>query len=322
MQVVYGNSPSASEPRRVAALGVFDGVHLGHQKVIKQLLRWARELGALAEVITFDRHPRTVIEGGYAACVNSLRHKLLLLERYGVERCRVLTFDSDLAGLEAETFARRVLRGAVGVVTGYDQRFGRDRRGDVGVLREVGAETGYDVRLVAPVEVGGRPVSSTLARRSVEEGRLDEVAGMLGRPPSLLGTVVRGVGVGRRLGFPTANLDVGGELLPPEGVYHTETVVPGAGRLVSATNLGKRPVFGRPPAWRGPSVVEVHLLDFEGDLYGKELEVFFLERIRDEVGCESERELARLIEADVKRVRERADTGGSAGRSQSREPSV
>lgn len=307
METLYGNDPPPPTPPRVLALGVFDGVHRGHQAILHCAREWARAEGALAEAITFDRHPTQTVGARpdeAPRCLTSLRHRLLLFEGLGLDRCRVLTFEPDLARMPADAFMRRFFAGAAGVVMGYDQRFGRRREAGAESVRRMGEAMGFDVRVVAPVEVHGAPVSSTRIRRAVERGDLALAADLLGRPLSLLGRVVRGDGRGRRIGFPTANLDLGGEIHPPEGVYLTTCRTP-AGRYPSLTNVGRRPTFARGRAWTGPAIVEVHLLDFEGDLYGAQVEVFFAERLRDEVACGSPEELQRLIAQDTLRARER-----------------
>ena len=313
METIYGKEALPEGLPRVVAVGVFDGVHLGHQEILRRTRAWARERGAVAEVITFDRHPHAVVGDGSPLCITSLRHRLVLLERSGIQRCRVLTFDRALASLPALEFAEQVFRGALGVVMGYDQRFGRNREGGVDLVRQAGRDLGFDVKVVPPVLVRGQPVSSTALRSLIARGALFEAAEGLGRPFSVLGTVVGGTGKGRTLGFPTANLELGGELLPPEGVYRTETRVADR-QWPSVANIGRRPTFGGSgQPFTGPTVLEVHLLGFAGDLCGREVEVTFLERMRDEVTCSSPEELSRLIAGDVDRLAQRIRREQAAG---------
>lgn len=317
MRTIHGIAAAPEDTARIAALGVFDGVHLGHQAIIRRALDWAHRVGAVVEVITFDRHPRSVVGRGAPLPLTSLAHRLKLFAGLGVDQCRVLEFTPEMAGLSAHAFAQTVLAGAVGVVTGYDQRFGRNRRGGLADLQEAGRALGFEVLAVDPVTVKGQPVSSTAIREALTEGDLDGVRDMLGRPYGVYGTVVQGEGVGREIGFPTANLDLGDEATPPDGVYWTDAWLDGE-RLDSVSNVGRRPTFRRKgDGFQGSACVEVHLLDFQADLYGRAMEVSFLRKLRDEKPCRSRDELVDMIARDVAEVRrliaQRAETGQSAG---------
>ncbi len=287
----------------VAALGMFDGLHLGHQRVIGRTVEWAREAKAQSLIYTFDKHPRSLVGDAPPLFITSLKHKLMILEELGVDTCVVMAFDEQMMKQSARTFAERAFGCATGVVLGYDQRFGQNREGDLALLRAVGEERGFKVEVVEPVKLRGTIVSSTALRQAIVTGRLNLAAEMLGRRPSVLGSVVRGEGRGRVLGFPTANLDLGGEAHPPQGVYRTESIVLGK-RWQSVTNIGRRPSFMMKDAApdRAP-VVETHLLDFRGDLLGEDMEVILHEKMRNEVRCRSEEELMRLIASDVEYVR-------------------
>ena len=210
--------------RSVVTLGVFDGVHRGHAEVIGRVVSAARRRGCQAAVVTFDRHPSVLFDHRPAPAITSLEHRIRLFEALGVDVCVVMEFSEAVAQMPAEEFARTVfhdLLGAELLVLGFDCRFGRGRQGDVELCRRLGPELGFEVESVPPVEFGGRPVSSTAIRQAVTEGDLDGAESLLGRPFSLFGTVVRGEGRGRRIGFPTANLDPHNEILPPEGIYAT-----------------------------------------------------------------------------------------------------
>jgi riboflavin kinase / FMN adenylyltransferase len=311
MEVLNGIESLTDETPCVAALGVFDGVHIGHRHVIGSAVELAQARGIDTMVVTFDKHPRTLVTGRRPGVLTSLRHKLQLIESLGVTRCVVLQFDERLAAMEASDFVKVVFRGAVSMVVGYDARFGRNRTGDVETLRHLGRAQGFDVTVISPVEVEGRIVSSTEIRKTIAAGRLDLAARMLGRQPSILGTVVTGVGRGKKLGFPTANLELDGEVAPPDGVYHTDAIVQER-HWNSVTNIGKRPEFYEGAA--GPkkvSIVETHILDYKGDLYGEEMEVVFLRKLRNEVSCHDELELMRLIAGDIEYVRSLAAERGT-----------
>ncbi len=283
----------------VATVGVFDGVHLGHFQVIRELVRHARRLEVPPTVVTFDGHPKNLLVGRAPATITSLAHRLLLFERIGVRTTLVLQFTPGLREMDARGFFQEVLvegLGARGLVLGFDSKFGKDRSGTFQSLGPLARRLGIFLEQVPPLRLGGRAVSSTAVREAVHLGELDRAGRMLGRPVSLLGTVVRGDGRGAALGFPTANLDPHHELRPPDGVYAVLVRREGEGRalLPGVANLGARPTFGG----AGTSV-EIHLLDFEGDLYGEVLEVFFLRRLREEIRFRNPEELAVRIAQDV-----------------------
>ncbi len=275
----------------VATVGVFDGVHLGHFLVLRKLVARARERGARAAMVTFANHPKEVVLGAAPPTITSLEHRLLLFRRAGVDEVLVLDFSPELRALTAEEFVRRILLdglGMVDLVFGFDSKFGRDRGGNPESLAPLAAATGFSMEVVPPLRLDGRAVSSSAIREAVALGDLDKAAVMLGRPVSVLGTVVRGAGRGRDLGWPTANLDLHHELHPPPGVYAAlalpdpagpeadESAADEAARLLPAVvHVGGSPTFGAGGA------VEVHLLEGGGDLYGRELEPFFLARLRE-----------------------------------------
>lgn len=274
--------------RVVATLGVFDGVHVGHRLLLDQVVSLARQRMGNAVVVTFTRHPRAVIANQEPLLLTNLPHRLRIFANLGVDATIALSFDESLRGMEPGEFASMLFCDTLhadAVVLGYNNRFGRDGRGDFEVLRRVGARCGFEAILAREVRLGNTAVSSTAIRDLIQQGMLREASLMLGRPVSVFGTVVAGDGLGRKLGFPTANLDLLGELSPPRGVYGCEAEVLGT-RFPGLVNIGVRPTLA-PEA--GAAVapaghrVEVHLLHFDGDLYGQPMEVFFLHRIRDEM---------------------------------------
>lgn len=296
-----GELPSPP-PGAVVSIGVFDGVHLGHQAILAANVAAARGRGLAATVLTFRSHPKQVLLGRAPRTLTSLDHRLELFRRAGIEHTLALAFDEDLRALPAEDFVERVLLEALGArhfVLGFDSKFGRDRRGGPDLLRSLG----QSVEVVDRVQVWQRAISSTAIREAVELGDLEAAAAMLGRPVSVLGRVVEGRRLGRTIGFPTANLDPDHELHPPVGVYAGRARRPGGddGGRAAVINIGYRPTVEQ--AAPEPRI-EVHLLDFAGDLYGASLEVEFVARLRGEERFEGLDALRAQIERDVAAARE------------------
>lgn len=288
------------EPARetVVALGTFDGLHLGHRMLLGRARVLARERGLLSAVLTFLKPPGSYLGQGKRLLLPP-ELKLRLLEE---EVDLVVTADFPrLRELEPEEFAlmlRDRLRMAWGVV-GEDYRFGRGRRGNVALLRQLGEELGFRLEALAKLAIEGRPVSSTAIREALEAGAIERTRVLLGYPPLLLGTVVRGEGRGQALGFPTANLEIPEELVtPPDGVYAVEVRLPD-GLRPGLLYIGRRPTFdGKERSY------EVYLLDFAGELYGEELEVHLLERLRGDLEFPEPEALQRQIEQDLREARE------------------
>ena len=282
MIVARGVQEVESKPRAVA-LGTFDGVHVGHRRVLDA----ARAAGPTPTAVTFDPHPRVAL--GYGVeLLAPIERRLELLGEAGIEETLVVDFDPELAQLSPEAFAERVLRpiGAEVVVAGSNFRFGRGRAGDLEQLRGLG----FDARAVPLVE----GVSSTRIRDLLRAGEVERAAGLLGRPPEVVGTVVAGDARGGTLGFPTANLrSEPGLLVPAYGIY-----AGAADGHRAATSIGINPHYGG-----GERRIEAFLLDFAGDLYGKRLTVELWERLRDEQVFESEDELVAQIARDVEATR-------------------
>lgn len=293
------------EPRLrtpIVTWGVFDGVHRGHRKVLSQVLDWARADGVSSALVTFDRHPEEVLRGRKVPLVTPLGERLRLIGELGLDFCVVLNFTLEFSKTSAEDFIRDIVAGrlgAKGIVLGHDSRFGHDRAGDLGFLEQLGRDTGLEVRHSEPEIFEGKPVSSSLIREAVLGGRLDQATYLLGRPPAVYGTVVKGDRRGTKLGFPTANLELHHAVRPPGGVYAAE--VPLGGKVYRAVvNIGTRPTFRE----NGAEVIETHLLDYKGgDLYGRNLEVRFLGRVRDEQKFDGPDSLKRQINADIEVAR-------------------
>lgn len=286
-----------------AAIGVFDGVHLGHQLVIRQTVSDAHHRGAMPVVVTFDRHPAAIVAPQRVPpMIQTLAHRLETIAALGIEVACVIRFDEAFSRISGEEFVRQLLRdfGRLhSICVGSAFTFGHQRSGNVALLQRMGAEQGFTVHGLAAVSLDGETISSTRIREAIRAGHLDLAGQMLGRAYVLAGPVVRGDQLGRQLGFPTANLDVAGLALPPEGVYAVEVSVDGRTQQ-GVLNLGHRPTV---QAAAPPLRIEVHLLDFTGDLYGRDLAVTFVQKLRDEQKFPSLDALRAQIERDIAAAR-------------------
>jgi riboflavin kinase/FMN adenylyltransferase len=286
------------------AIGVFDGVHLGHQQVIRQTLADAEQQEALAVVATFDRHPNAVVAPDRVPpLIYSLPQKLRSIGALGgVDAVWLIQFDEAFSRQTGEEFVRSMAResGPLGsICVGSDFTFGHKRSGNVALLTTLGTELRFGVHGIAAVSLDGQPVRSTRIREAIRAGQFDAASQMLGRGYALAGTVVQGAQVGRKLGFPTANVDVRGLVLPPNGVYPAHARC-GGRHFRAVVNIGVRPTVSADAS--GPQV-EAHLLDFQGDLYGRELEVSFAGKLRDERKFPSADALRQQILCDVDQAR-------------------
>jgi riboflavin kinase/FMN adenylyltransferase len=292
----------------VLAVGVFDGVHLGHKALLARLLERAGELDLASGVVTFDPHPLKVLspETGLSF-LSDLEQRKALLRDEGVDTVIVLPFTPELASLSAARFVgllKRYLR-LKELVIGPGFTLGRDREGNADALRALGEDLGFTVSVVPAVKVNGDTVSSTAIREALAGGDLKKVRRLIGRPFSLRGRVVHGDSRGTKLDFPTANLDLDPEqALPAEGVYATWAYLDERA-CQSMTNIGRRPTFGGQRR-----EVEVYLLDYQGDLYGRELKIDIIERLRGERQFDTAQALKSQIAADVERGRAVLSAGG------------
>jgi riboflavin kinase/FMN adenylyltransferase len=286
----------------VLALGNFDGLHRGHMKIIERVRRVASERGATAVAMTFDPHPPRVVRPDKAPpLLMTKTQRLEALERAGVDGVAVVRFTPELSRWDPETFVRTVLVEWLHVAevwVGANFLFGHDRAGNFSSLRGLGSRYGFRAEKIDPVRYKDFVVSSTRIRRLISEGRVDEASALLGHPYTIDGTVVEGSHRGRDLGFPTANLATGNELIPPHGVYATTVRLDGV-IYPSITNVGIRPTFDDEPR----TVIETHLLDVECDLYGRTLRLGFVQRLRDERRFESVDLLKAQVGADVQKAR-------------------
>jgi riboflavin kinase/FMN adenylyltransferase len=285
------------------AIGVFDGVHLGHQQIIRQTIADARQHDAIALVVTFDRHPNTVVAPDRVPpLIYSRAQKSRVIELLGADALLEITFDKSFSEKSGDVFIRELahdFKKIHSICVGADFVFGYQRSGNVALLKKLGAELNFYVHGLAAVSLDGEAVSSTRIREAIRAGDFDATSQMLGRPYAISGHVVEGDRFGRQLGFPTANLDATNLILPPNGVYSGCTKLKGQLYRV-ALNIGFRPTM----ASAAPQLrVEAHLLDFDGGLYGEELEVELTGKLRAERKFASPAELREQIASDIAQVR-------------------
>lgn len=298
-----------SDESSVVTVGMFDGVHRGHEAIIRYLLQRAQDQDGTSTVVSFDPHPRTVVHGDDVPLLTTVDERADILERLGLDRFVVIPFSMDFAQLPPEAYVEEILVERVGlreIAVGYDHRFGNNRAGDVDLLRDLGTRYGFEVDVIPPQEVDQDVVSSSAIRDLlVEDGAVYRAQELLGRPYQLRGIVARGEERGRELGYPTANLSLQDprKLIPKRGVYATRVTLPDGRQKGGMMNIGRRPTFD------GMDVtVEVHVLDFKGDLYGDHLSVQFLRRLRDEQKFESADALATQLSKDERHCRTVVDS--------------
>ena len=303
MQVIRDLLQSNLDRETVLTIGAYDGLHLGHQELLQRLMRRAHETERYSAVVTFDPLPRAVLAPeSNAVCLTSIEDKVRLLSEWGLDVLAILPFTEELARTSARGFVQMLHQHLhmTELWIGWDFALGYRREGDATALERLGRELGYQLHVIQPVRDGEAVISSTQIRHLLSEGRVAEAAEMLGRYHRLRGVVVPGKGVGRELGFPTANLRVDqGCAVPASGVYAVYATV-GEERLPAAVNIGFAPTLGR-----NERSVEVHLLEFDGrELYGKVVLVEFVERLREERRFPDRQGLRTQIAKDVARARE------------------
>ena len=286
----------------VLALGNFDGVHRGHQKILERLHRTATEHGATSVVMTFDPHPPRVVRPDKApSLLMTKAQKLEKIAAMGVQGAAIVRFTKELSHWEPEHFVQAVLVDWLRVSevwVGANFLFGRERAGNFTMLRALGMQSGFKAEKIDPVRYKDFVVSSTRIRRLISEGRLDEAGALLGHQYSIDGTIVQGAQRGRTIGFPTANLQTDNELLPPNGVYATTMTIDGVIHA-SVTNVGVRPTVDQ----SGRVSVETHVFGLDRDLYGQQVRLGFVQRLRDERAFESVDALKAQIAADADKAR-------------------
>lgn len=304
MLITRGFEPCQNADRGcVVAIGNFDGLHLGHQAILTVLQDRGREARLPTVVLSFEPHPREYFVPEVApARLMRLRDKAAMLATLGVAQLRVLRFDEVLTAWDGVTYIKRILVRALGakrIVVGEDFRFGRDRCGDVAMLRSEGAVRGFAVDVVPPRIVGGARVSSTRIRAALAAGRLEEAKSLLGRDYRISGRVMEGNRLGTRLGFPTANIRLHRRVSPLDGIFAVRVSGSVPGMLPAVASVGTRPTVGG-----GERLLEVHLFDFDGDLYGKRLAVDFISRLRDEIHFPDLESMTAQMHRDAQQARE------------------
>ncbi|MHB0997782.1 MAG: bifunctional riboflavin kinase/FAD synthetase [Armatimonadota bacterium] len=287
----------------IVTIGVFDGVHIGHQLIMKIVRDSARDLHARSIAVTFDRNPEElVLKSGSPPYISTLDQKLRLIEEQGIDLAVVLPLRADILALTPEQFITDIIcdkLNAVKVVVGTNFFFGKGRSGNVNLMQEMGAKLGFEVTSVQPVMIDNQTVSSTLIRSLISEGNVERAKTLLDHPFSLAGTVVEGQQIGRTLGYPTANIKpVEKQVIPGNGIYTVSTIIDDK-RWPGVCSIGTRPTVGGVSA-----TIEVYIIGFSGNIYGQKLEIEFHHRLRDEIRFEHLKDLIQQIGRDVERAME------------------
>ena len=308
MQVEEELAKLSPKKDMLLTIGVFDGVHLGHKYLISQLREHARQQNLLSGIVTFRQHPQEVLSPQTKPpFLINLNERVKILQNEGIEAIITLSFTDELAQLSARQFVsllKKYLR-MKGLVIGPDFALGRNREGNADVLQKLGLELNFSVTVIPPMMINSQVVSSTAIRNAIASGDMKHAQELIGRSFNLQGRVIPGAGWGMQLGFPTANIDIDSkQALPPDGVYATWAYIDDKA-YQSMTNIGKRPTFGG-----NERLVEVHIPDYHGDLYGQELKIDIIERLRDEKQFDSVDELKKQITEDVKQGRAILDFRG------------
>lgn len=274
-------------PASVLALGVFDGVHIAHRRVIEQAVENAAQMGICSVIVTFSTHPRFLISGSMPSIITSLEERLALFEGLGADAAVVIDFNKNIAKMTAEEYLQKILTGCLNAKSlsiGYNHQFGSDKKGTGDFLKEYCAENHIQLNIIPPVKINNHTVSSSVIRRFILSGDVTSAMEFLGRPFKIKGEVIKGKQLGRQLGFPTANLIAPERLIVPlRGVY--------AGSVRLDNNIYRAVI-------NIDKIIEAHILDFDRDIYGETIEVSFLERIRDEKKFDSPEELKKQIQID------------------------
>jgi len=291
MKVIHGLHKIKKLKKPVVALGVFDGVHCGHINILKDAARFAHSVNGTSVVLTFDPHPQK------EDSLTSLAHRLRLIAQQGIDAVAVVNFNTHFKNMRAVDFVRGVLAkklGAYAVYVGDNFRFGKNAEGNVETLKAFSREYHFKIKVFKCVRVNRHPISSTSIRSLIKQGKLELAGKLLCRPVTVLGSVIRGTKVGRRLGFPTANIDPHHEVMPPQGAYAVRVIM-GKKKLLGVCNIGRRPTFYK----QGVIHIEVYIFNFNRNIYGKYLEIQFVKKIRNEKKFPSAALLIDQIRKDI-----------------------
>ena len=289
-------------PNPVLTIGNYDGMHIGHQKIIELVVRKALEISGTPMMMTFNPHPLSVLKpDSYIRLITPLHVNKKLVETCGIEVMLLVPFDRNFQALTPEMFIRRILvekLGITAILVGYDFKFGKNGKGTADMLKEFSNTYGFQTEVVDAIKLDGERVGSNAIRRLIMEGNVEKAARFLGHPHMIEGIVVKGENRGKHMGFPTINLDTFFELVPKNGVYVTEVELKGK-RKAAVTNIGYNPTFGGKKF-----LMETHILDFSGNLYGREVMIYFHKRVREETKFSGVEELKARIADDITIARE------------------
>ncbi len=284
------------------ALGNFDGIHIGHQELIKTMVVNAREIDLRSSLLLFKNHTKETLNKNSPKCITSIDQKLALAKKLGVELIYFIDFDESLMKLSADEFVKRILLEKLNsklVVIGYDYRFGYKALGNSDYMKGLSKKLGFKLKVLNPIKKNDTPISSSYIRCLIEKGKMEDVEENLNRPYSIIGKVIRGASRGSEMGFPTANIElIDNYVIPRTGVYKTLTEIDGK-VYRSATNIGYNPTFNKE---NKKLKFETFILDFNRDIYGKTIEVFFQRHLRDDIRFNNKNELIAQMELDIKEI--------------------
>ncbi|HNR42021.1 MAG TPA: bifunctional riboflavin kinase/FAD synthetase [Bacteroidales bacterium] len=299
--IIHTGTEKLDISNAVVTVGIFDGVHRGHRALLDYLVSYARRVNGESVVVTFDKHPRMILSDSKSEIfyLSTLDEKKRLLADTGINHLVILEFNHSLAGMDAGSFVKRILVGKIGIkhlIVGYDHHFGKNREGSYTLIRGYAERSGFNVEQIPGIASDHSVISSTLIREALSNGNLRIASDMLGYEYSLAGKVIRGKGLGRDIGFPTANIEPDDmhKLVPGSGVYAVR--VSADDRLfLGMLSIGTNPTVNKDPDIRS---IEVNIFDFEGDLYSREIRVYFTERLRDEIRFDSIGQLKEQMKSD------------------------
>lgn len=300
MDVITGLRPPPSLPKNtIVTIGNFDGVHLGHQKILLFLVDQAKKRNLYSLVLTFSPHPEEILSKGKIVMIQTLAQRLKTIENFGVHGVLVTPFDEQFSNLSSEEFIQKILLNSLKakeIVIGDNFRFGKNREGDINALQALASRLGFEAHKIPSVIEGGKIVSSSLIRRSLLEGEIEEVNTLLGRCYEIKGKVIKGKARGKVLGFPTANIEAKNDIIP-FGVYISQVRI-NSETLPAITNAGLRPTFDKEEMQ-----IESYIINFNRNLYGEEIDIIFIKKIRDEMKFKSPEELSLQISKDLEQAK-------------------